>query len=115
MSEQDPKKRIKNFEEVALGYADEQAILEAERCLECKNPPCIKGCPVEVDIPGFIARLKEKDFEGAIRRIKETNILPAVCGRVCPQEDQCEAAFLLAKKVAPGRPPGFDGVWGAKE
>ncbi|HEY4686733.1 MAG TPA: NADPH-dependent glutamate synthase [Candidatus Subteraquimicrobiales bacterium] len=101
MSEQDPKKRIKNFEEVALGYADEQAILEAERCLQCKNPPCVKGCPVEVDIPGFIARLKEKDFEGAIRRIKETNILPAVCGRVCPQEDQCEAACVLAKKFEP--------------
>ncbi|MFQ5574305.1 MAG: NADPH-dependent glutamate synthase [Terriglobia bacterium] len=101
IAEQPAKERVKNFREVALGYTNEEALAEAKRCLECKNPPCVKGCPVEVDIPGFIGLLKEGDPEAAISRIKETNILPAVCGRVCPQENQCEEVCVLAKKFEP--------------
>ena len=89
--EQDPKVRATNFEEVCLGYNEEEAVTEAQRCLHCKNPMCVKGCPVNIDIPGFISHLKEKDFEGAAREIAKYSALPAVCGRVCPQETQCEA------------------------
>lgn len=106
MPEQDPKIRAKNFDEVALGYGPEDAVAEAERCLNCKIPQCRKGCPVQVDIPAFISKIKEKDFAGAISTIKESNGLPAVCGRVCPQESQCEKYCVLAKKgesVAIGR------------
>jgi glutamate synthase (NADPH/NADH) small chain len=101
MPKQDPKLRIRNFEEVALGYTKEQALREASRCLHCKIPFCTEGCPVEIDIPGFIGLIKEGDFMGAIRRIKEKNSLPAVCGRVCPQEEQCEAKCILGKKRDP--------------
>jgi glutamate synthase (NADPH/NADH) small chain len=106
MPEQDPKVRARNFDEVALGYSEEAAVAEAARCLNCKIPQCRKGCPVQVDIPAFISHMKEKDFAGAIAKIKESNGLPAVCGRVCPQENQCEKYCVLAKKgesVAIGR------------
>lgn len=99
--EQDPKKRRSNFDEVSLGYTPELALKEAGRCLQCKNPLCIKGCPVNVPIPEFIRAIKEKNFQKAIEVIKDKNILPAVCGRVCPQEDQCEKHCLLGKKFEP--------------
>ena len=98
---QNPEVRAHNFSEVALGYTDDMALAEASRCLECKNPKCVDGCPVNIDIPGFIARIKAEDFDGAIETIKLTNALPAVCGRVCPQEVQCEELCVLAKKGAP--------------
>ena len=101
MPEQDPKKRIQNFNEVALGYTRENAIREASRCLQCKNMPCVEGCPVNITIPAFIKKIKEGDFMGAIHAIKETNALPAVCGRVCPQETQCEERCVLGKKGEP--------------
>ncbi len=106
MPEQDPNVRRANFEEVPFGYSEETAVLEASRCLQCKKPACVEGCPVDVNIPGFIKLIVEKDFVGAARRIKETNSLPAVCGRVCPQEAQCESRCILGKKgesVAVGR------------
>lgn len=98
MPVQDPNVRNKNFEEVALGYTLEQAMEEAERCLQCKHKPCINGCPVAVDIPGFIGKIQEGDMEGAYKVIKETSSLPAVCGRVCPQETQCEAKCVRGIK-----------------
>jgi glutamate synthase (NADPH) small chain len=101
MPEQNPKLRIQNFSEVALGYTRENALREAARCLTCKNEPCVSGCPVNVQIPAFIKKIKEGDFMGAIRTIKETNALPAVCGRVCPQESQCEKECILGKKGQP--------------
>jgi glutamate synthase (NADPH/NADH) small chain len=101
MPQQDPNKRVKNFNEVPLGLTAEQAIIEATRCLECKKAPCIKGCPVEVDIPGFLNLIIEEDFAGAARKIKQTNSLPAVCGRVCPQEEQCEEVCVIGKKFKP--------------
>lgn len=101
MPEQDPKKRIKNFEEVALGYTEEQAIAEAKRCIQCKNPTCKAGCPVEIDIPAFINLIANGKFDKANKKLKETNNLPAICGRVCPQEDQCEKVCVFAKKNDP--------------
>ncbi len=101
MPHQDPEKRVENFDEVALGYSEEQALAEAARCLECKNPKCVEGCPVNVDIPSFIVQVKEGNFDKAIATIKETNSLAAVCGRVCPQEVQCEQYCVLAKKGEP--------------
>jgi len=101
MPEQNPKVRIQNFNEVALGYTRENALREASRCLNCKNSPCVEGCPVNVQIPKFIKLIKEGDFMGAIHTIKETNSLPAVCGRVCPQETQCESKCVLGKKGQP--------------
>ncbi|MBU1905455.1 MAG: NADPH-dependent glutamate synthase [Candidatus Omnitrophica bacterium] len=98
---QAPLERAKNFFEVALSLPEEQAIKEAGRCLQCKNSPCIKGCPVEIDIPAFIKLIKEKRRKEALGKIKEKNNLPAICGRVCPQEDQCEAACVLNKKKIP--------------
>lgn len=98
---QDPKARGKNFEEVALGYTPEQALAEASRCLNCKKPFCVQGCPVEVNIPEFIAKIKEGDYLGAAAKIKEKNSLPAICGRVCPQETQCESLCVLGKKGEP--------------
>lgn len=98
---QDAEERRKNFNEVALGYSEEQAVAEASRCLQCKDPKCVKGCPVNIDIPAFIASIAEKDFDKAIKIIKLTNALPAVCGRVCPQEVQCEQYCVLAKKGQP--------------
>ena len=90
MPVQKPENRIHNFNEVALGYTEEDALNEAQRCLNCKNKPCMSGCPVKIDIPAFIAKIKEKDFDGAYKVISESSCLPAVCGRVCPQENQCE-------------------------
>lgn len=100
MPEQDPKTRIANFDEVALGFTKEQAIEEAKRCLQCKKPQCIKGCPVEVKIPDFLKYVAKGDFESAIKEIKDDNALPAICGRVCPQETQCEECCILSKKGA---------------
>jgi len=106
MPEQDPKVRAKNFAEVTLGYTAELAQAEAQRCLQCKTAPCRKGCPVEIDIPAFIKYIKEGDLDASIAKINEANGLPAICGRVCPQEEQCEKYCVLAKKgesVAIGR------------
>lgn len=106
MPEQNPKERAKNFNEVALGYGEQDAIAEAERCLNCKNPSCRKGCPVGIDIPAFIKHIKERNMDAAIGTIKEYSSLPAICGRVCPQEEQCEKLCILTKKgesVAIGR------------
>ncbi len=101
MREQDPQVRAKNFEEVACGYRLEDALLEAERCLMCPEQPCIAGCPVGIDIPGFIQKLTEKDFRGAYDTITATNLLPAVCGRVCPQENQCEGVCNVGETLEP--------------
>lgn len=101
MPKQDPKLRVQNFDEVALGYTRDQALREASRCLQCKKSFCVEGCPVDIDIPAFIARIKEGDFIGAIHKVKEKNSLPAVCGRVCPQEEQCEKKCILGKKKEP--------------
>ncbi|AGB48758.1 NADPH-dependent glutamate synthase, homotetrameric [Methanomethylovorans hollandica DSM 15978] len=98
---QESEVRRRNFNEVALGYTEEQAVAEADRCLQCKDPKCVQGCPVNIDIPAFIASIAERDFDEAIRTIKLTNALPAVCGRVCPQEVQCEEYCVLAKKGQP--------------
>ena len=98
MPEQEAEKRNKNFKEVALGYTEDLAVKEAQRCLNCKHKPCIKGCPVNVDIPGFIEKIKVGEFEQAYAVIAETNTLPAVCGRVCPQETQCEELCVRAIK-----------------
>jgi len=99
MPAQDPAVRRSNMEEVALGYTPAQAMLEAERCLQCKNAPCISGCPVRIDIPGFIGKIKEGDFLGASKIIKRTNLLPSICGRVCPQETQCQAPCTVGKAL----------------
>ncbi|OGD17141.1 MAG: glutamate synthase (NADPH), homotetrameric [Candidatus Aminicenantes bacterium RBG_16_63_14] len=101
MPKQDPKLRVQNFNEVALGYTRDRALREASRCLACKKSPCVAGCPVDIDIPGFIALMRQGDFIGAIHKIKEKNSLPAICGRVCPQEVQCEASCVLSKKGQP--------------
>jgi len=106
MPEQAPQDRARNFEEVPYGYTEETAILEASRCLKCKKPRCVAGCPVNIDIPGFIALVQEGKFIEAAWKVKEQNALPAVCGRVCPQEEQCEKLCVLAVKgesVAIGR------------
>ena len=101
MPEQEPAIRARNFEEVPLGQDPDVAVLEAQRCLQCKKPACVEGCPVEVDIPGFIKLIQEGDFTGAIKKIWEKNALPAVCGRVCPQELQCEGNCIVGKKGDP--------------
>ena len=101
MREQDPKVRARNFEEVPLGYSPEEARQEAARCLNCPRPMCVTGCPVNVNIPEFVALIDQGDFAGAARAIKKTSALPAVCGRVCPQENQCEAKCILGKKMEP--------------
>ena len=101
MREQAPEVRARNFLEVPYGYTPDEAVEEASRCLSCKRPPCRDGCPVEVDIPGFIRLIKEGEFLEACYKVKEKNALPAVCGRVCPQEIQCEARCLLGKKGEP--------------
>ncbi len=106
MPAQDPNVRNRNFDEVALGYTKEQAIDEANRCLNCKSKPCVSGCPVSIDIPAFIGKVKEGDFEGAYEIITKSSSLPAVCGRVCPQEVQCESKCVRGIKgesVAIGR------------
>ena len=99
MPAQDPVERRHNIEEVALGYSEEQVRLEAERCLQCKNAPCINGCPVQIDIPGFIRAAAIGDFRESIRIVKEANILPAICGRVCPQESQCMEFCTVGKSL----------------
>ncbi|MGD9331546.1 MAG: NADPH-dependent glutamate synthase [Desulfobacterales bacterium] len=101
MPEQAPEVRRRNFDEVPLGLTKEMAVAEAARCLQCKKPACVEGCPVGVDIPGFIRLIKEEDYTGAIRNLWTKNALPAVCGRVCPQEIQCEGQCILAKKGDP--------------
>ncbi len=101
MKEQDPRDRVHNFNEVPFGLSDELAVIEAERCLQCKKPTCVEGCPVRIDIPAFIKAIAEKDFLKSIEIIKRTNSLPAVCGRVCPQETQCEERCVLKKKFEP--------------
>lgn len=114
MPHQDPNVRNKNFQEVALGYTLEQAKDEAERCLGCKHKPCVGGCPVAIDIPAFIAKIKEEDLEGAYEIINRSSSLPAVCGRVCPQETQCEAKCVRGIKgepVAIGRLERFVADW----
>lgn len=114
MEEQQPQERVKNFNEVPYGYNMETAIAEAERCLECKKAPCRQGCPVEVDIPAFIGLIKEKKFGEGVFALKDKNNLPAICGRVCPQESQCESFCVRAKKgdsVAIGRLERFLADW----
>lgn len=112
--EQEPKVRATNFEEVCLGYNEEEAVTEAQRCLNCKNPMCVKGCPVNINIPGFISHLKDSDFEGAAKEIAKYSALPAVCGRVCPQETQCEGKCVLGNKgdaVSIGKLERFTADW----
>ena len=114
MPAQDPQVRAHNFDEVALGYTEEIALAEAQRCLNCKNKPCVAGCPVNVNIPDFIMKIKEKDYEGAYQVINKTSTLPAVCGRVCPQETQCEAKCTMGIKFEPvgiGRLERFVADW----
>ena len=114
MPSQDPNVRNKNFQEVALGYTEEQALDEAQRCLNCKNKPCMTGCPVMVHIPEFIAEVAKGDFEAAYQIISHTSALPAVCGRVCPQENQCEKYCVRGKKGDPvgiGRLERFVADW----
>ncbi len=101
MPEQDPDVRRRNFIEVPLGLTPEMAVAEAKRCLQCKKPACVEGCPVSVDIPGFIKLIAENDFSGAANKLWERNALPAVCGRVCPQEEQCEGLCIVGKKGQP--------------
>jgi glutamate synthase (NADPH/NADH) small chain len=101
MPEQDQRLRVENFQEVPFGYTTELASLEAGRCLQCKNAKCVEGCPVNVDIPSFIRLVAEGQFDEAAKKIKETNVLPAICGRVCPQESQCEAQCILGRKDEP--------------
>ncbi len=98
IAEQEPLVRAKNFDEVCLGYTEEEAVVEAARCLNCKNPRCVNGCPVNINIPGFITALKEKDFAGSYEILTQSSSLPAVCGRVCPQETQCEAQCVRGIK-----------------
>ena len=101
VTEQDPVERAKNFKEVCLGYDNERAVKEASRCLHCKNPKCVEGCPVSINIPEFISHIKENDIEGAAKEIAKYSSLPAVCGRVCPQESQCEGKCVLGIKGEP--------------
>ena len=112
--EQDPKVRATNFEEVCLGYNQEEAMEEAQRCLGCKKPKCVEGCPVSINIPAFIAQVKEGNFEEAYHIISQSSALPAVCGRVCPQETQCEGKCIRGIKgepVAIGKLERFVADW----
>jgi len=116
MPKQSPHIRRRNFNEVAHGYTRDLAVQEAQRCLQCKKPLCVDGCPVEINIPGFIRCIANEEFTGAIRVLKEKNCLPAVCGRVCPQEEQCEARCIVGKKGEPvsiGRLERFAAEWEA--
>ncbi len=118
MPKQNPEERVRNFNEVALGFTPELAMEEAARCIQCPKPQCVKGCPVEIDIPGFIKCIAEGDFKAGIKVMKEKNALPAVCGRVCPQEEQCEKLCVLGKKMEPvavGRLERFIADWEASE
>ncbi|MDI6805039.1 MAG: NADPH-dependent glutamate synthase [Candidatus Bathyarchaeia archaeon] len=114
MPKQKPEVRRRNFNEVALGYTEEQAIEEASRCLQCPKPQCVPGCPVEIDIPAFIKLIREGKFDEAVKKIKEKNSLPAICGRVCPQEEQCQMNCVLGKAGDPiniGRLERFVADW----
>jgi glutamate synthase (NADPH/NADH) small chain len=118
MGEQPPAERVKNYFEVPFGYSEEEAIAEARRCLECARPACMGGCPVGIDIPGFIKRVAAGDFRGAATVLKESNALPAVTGRVCPQEEQCEGVCVLCKQfesVGIGRLERFVADWEAAQ
>lgn len=101
MPEQDPAVRVTNFDEVPLGFSPETAMVEAARCIQCKKPGCLGACPVNIDIPAFLQLVADGDFLGAASKVRETNALPAVCGRVCPQEDQCEGSCVLGKRFEP--------------
>lgn len=114
MPQQDPEERVENFDEVPLGYDKKEAIAEAERCLQCDPAPCIEACPVEINIPKFIEEIRNEDFQEAINTIKESNNLPGVCGRVCPQEEQCQEVCILGKSFEPvsiGRLERFAADW----
>ena len=118
MREQPAQERTRNYDEVPYGYDEQEAMQEAKRCLQCKRPTCVQGCPVEIDIPGFIDCIAQGDFRGAIENLKGKNVLPAVCGRVCPQEDQCEKVCVLTKKFEPvaiGRLERFAADWEATQ
>jgi glutamate synthase (NADPH/NADH) small chain len=115
MPELDPQKRAEKFDEVKRGYSREEAMEEAARCLQCKNPLCMKGCPVSIDIPAFIREISAGNFQQALDIVKTTNALPGVCGRVCPQEEQCESLCILSKKgepIAVGNLERFIADWG---
>ena len=101
MRERDVSERVVGFEEVNRGYSEQEARAEAERCLQCKKAPCRQSCPVDVDIPGFIALIREGEYAEAALKVKRTNVFPSICGRVCPQERQCQEKCVLAK---PGKP-----------
>ena len=101
MREQPASVRVKNFAEVACGFTLEDALRESERCLLCPEQPCVEGCPVGIDIPGFIQKISEKDFRGAYDVLTDTNLLPAICGRVCPQENQCEGVCTVGDSLEP--------------
>src|SRR5271169_685580 len=118
MREQPAAARVNNFIEVALGFSPEDALREAERCLLCPDQPCVRGCPVGIDIPGFIQKISQKDFHGAYDVLTDTNLLPAVCGRVCPQENQCEGVCTVGESLEPvaiGRLERFVGDAAIKE
>ena len=103
MPEQDASARARNFEEVACGYTMEMALREADRCLQCPDEPCVRGCPVGIDIPAFIQKIAEKHYHGAYDVITDTNLLPSVCGRVCPQENQCEGVCTVGATLSRSR------------
>ncbi len=118
VQEQDPAERARNFEEVSLGYRLEEALVESERCLMCADEPCVRGCPVGIDIPGFIQKIAEKHYHGAYDIITDTNLLPSICGRVCPQENQCEGVCTVGDTLEPvaiGRLERFVGDMAIKE
>jgi glutamate synthase (NADPH/NADH) small chain len=118
MRQQEPAVRVTNFEEVPLGYTEDEAVAEAARCLQCKDAPCIAGCPVGIDIPRFIGEVKDRQFAAASATIRETNALPAVCGRVCPQETQCQGVCTLGRRFEPvaiGRLERFCADWGVDQ
>ena len=118
MPEQSPEVRVMNFDEVACGYRLEDALVEADRCLDCADEPCVKGCPVGIDIPGFIRKMAAKNFHGAYDTITDTNLLPSVCGRVCPQESQCEGVCTVGDTLEPvaiGRLERFVGDMAIRE
>ncbi len=118
MPEQDPAERARNFKEVAIGYTLEMALREADRCLQCPDEPCMRGCPVSIDIPAFIQKIAEKHYRGAYDVITDTNLLPSVCGRVCPQESQCEGVCTVGDTLEPvaiGRLERFVGDMAIRE